>query len=454
VVIFKKEVKAMRILILTVGTRGDVQPYVAIGHGLQTKGHEVMICAPQAFQDFIESYGLGFSAMPNTILELLDSQKGRDIVENSAGISGAVRTAFKLMGQVKPMQVGIMQACWQAAQSFQPEGLVFHTKTLCGTAIAERLGIPVIMTLPLPVMEPTEDFPLLGMPPLPGCFPSSWIRHYNRESYRLVQWGLNVYRKQVQAFRQNTLNLPPHPRQRGLLQRSDGQALPFLHVYSAHVLPRPADWPANIGVTGYAFLPPRPWTPPQALQQFLDEGDAPIYIGFGSIGGKDPAATTRMILQAVQHAKVRAVIATGWGGLACDPALIPEGVHVLTEAPHGPLFEYMAAVVHHGGAGTTAAGLRAGKPTLICPFFGDQPFWGQLVHRRGVGPLPLPQKKLSVTALTQRLQQLKHHTAYQTKAQQLAEHLRQENGVGQAVAFIEKHLAQPLKQPVEKKANA
>ncbi len=430
----------MRILILTVGTRGDIQPYVAIGHGLQQQGHQVMICAPEAFRAFIGAYDLAFSPMPNAILKLLDSQMGRDIVENSAGILGAARTAFKLLGQVKPMQEGIMQACWQAAEAFQPEGLIFHTKTLCGTAIGERLNIPIIMTLPLPVMVPTQDFALLGTPELPDFVPTAWKQAYHRHSYRLVQMGMNAYRKQIQHFREHTLGLPPQTQNVDFLHHSDGRPIPFLHVYSAHVLPRPEDWPQHIGVTGYAFLPVQPWTAPKDLQIFLDQGEPPIYIGFGSIGGKDPAATARLILQAVQHAQVRAVIATGWGGLACPDALIPEGVHVISEAPHDHLFPSMAAVVHHGGAGSTAAGLRAGKPTLICPFFGDQPFWGERVHTLGIGPEPLPQKKLSVTALTQRLQQLKHHSAYAQNAAALAQKLQHEDGVAQAIAFIERYL--------------
>lgn len=427
----------MRILILTVGTRGDVQPYVAIGHGLQQHGHEVTLCAPETFRAFVTHYGLAFAPMPNDILKLLDSQMGRDIVENSNGIVGAFRTTLKLMGQVKPIQEGIMQACWQAAQATQPDLLLFHPKALCGTHIAERLRIPVIMTLPLPTMVPTRDFALMGAPALPDWLPARWLQSYHRRSYQLVQLAMNAYRKQIQDFRQQTLGLTPQPRSIDFLHHTDGRPLPFLHVYSPHVVPRPKDWPEHIGVTGYAFLPPQPWQVPTDLQAFLDQGEPPVYLGFGSIGGKDPTATARVILQAVQHARVRAVIATGWGGLACPDTLIPEHVHVLQEAPHDQLFPLMAAVVHHGGAGSTAAGLRAGKPTLICPFFGDQPFWGARVHALGIGPEPLPQKNLRVEPLTQRLQQLKHHSSYAVQARVLAQKLQQEEGVAQAVRFIE-----------------
>lgn len=432
----------MKILILTVGTRGDVQPYVAIGHGLQAKGHEVMLCAPAAFETFVGDYGLQFYPMPDDILKFLDSQAGRTAVEETRGIWGAFRSTVKLMGQVKPMQERIMQACWEAAQDFQPTGLIFHSKTLCGSHIAEKLGIPAMLTLPLPAMVSTGEFPLVGMPELPEFLPTALKQSYNRGSYQFMHLGLNAYRGLIQRFRTDTLGLPKQPQSVDFLHQSNGEPLPFLHPYSPHLLPRPTDWPPHIGVTGYAFLPPQEdWHPDEALEEFLAAGEPPLYIGFGSIGGKDPEATARIVLQAIQRAGVRAILATGWGGLQCPEALIPDTVHVIQSAPHEALFPRVAAVVHHGGAGSTAAGLRAGKPTLICPFFGDQPFWGHLVHEQGLGPEPLPQKQLTVTALTQRLQQLKHNTHFLLQAQKMAQAIQSEKGVGNAVDFIEKYLS-------------
>lgn len=429
----------MRILILTVGTRGDVQPYVAVGIGLKAQGHTVRICAPERFRAFVREYGLEFAPMPNAILDLLDSQVGREAVEETVGVWGAVRSTLKLLKQVKPIQQDIMHACWTAAQDFAPEGLVFHAKTLCGTHIAERLSIPAIMSLPLPAMIPTTAFPLLGLPHL-SALPAPLKHAYYKHSYTLGQWGINAYRGLIQDFRTQTLGLAPQKKNIAFLSHSEGTPLPFLHLYSPHILPRPADWPAHIGVTGYSFLPSRPWTPPDDLKAFLAEGEPPFYIGFGSIAGKDPESTSRHLLHALQHARVRAVIATGWGGLKIPEALMTKQVHVIDSAPHDALFPHMAGVVHHGGAGSTAAGLRAGKPTLICPFFGDQPFWGERIHTLSLGPAPLPQKKITVKTLTQRLQQLKHNPHYAHQARQIGQLLAHEDGVGQAVAFIEKYL--------------
>lgn len=439
----------MKILILTVGTRGDVQPYVAVGVGLHQQGHQVMICAPEKFQGFISDYGLDFAPMPNAILELLASQAGREAIEETQGAWGALRTMLKLIRQVKPIQEDIMQACWQAAQNFGPEGLIFHSKTLCGTHIAERLGIPVIMSLPLPAMIPTTAFPLLGLPSLsalPDSLASVIKDTYNKHSYALGQLGIRAYRGLIQDFRTQTLGLPPQNKRVGFLSHSDGSPLPFLHLYSPHVLPRPTDWPEHIGVTGYAFLPAQAWTPPGDLSAFLEQGEPPFYIGFGSIGGKNPEGTARHLLHALQNARIRAVIATGWGGLKVPEVLITENIHVIDSAPHDVLFPHVAGVVHHGGAGSTAAGLRAGKPTLICPFFGDQPFWGERVHSLGLGPVPLPQKKLTAKALTERLQQLKHNPHYKRNAEHMGQQLRQEDGVAQAVGFIERFLNPKARQ--------
>jgi sterol 3beta-glucosyltransferase len=192
-------------------------------------------------------------------------------------------------------------------------------------------------------------------------------------------------------------------------------------------------------IAGYWFLDRASdsgWTPPVELERFIQAGEKPIYIGFGSMVGRNPARLGRIILAALDQAGLRAVIATGWGGLALEE-LPPDSVLQIGEAPHDWLFPRMRAVVHHGGAGTTAAGLRAGKPTLVCPFLLDQPFWGQRVHTLGVGPKPLPQKKLSVAKLTTALRSITTDTDMRTRAEALADRIAIENGVEKGVSAIE-----------------
>jgi UDP:flavonoid glycosyltransferase YjiC (YdhE family) len=209
-----------------------------------------------------------------------------------------------------------------------------------------------------------------------------------------------------------------------------------LYPYSPAVLPTPADWDASSVATGYWFLPrDGDWQPDPALVDFLASGPPPVYVGFGSMPSEDAAAKTQVVLDALAQAGQRGVVATGWGGLTLANA--PRDVFALDAAPHDWLFPRMAAVVHHGGAGTTAAGLAAGAPTVICPFFGDQPFWGRRVAALGVGPAPIPQKKLTAARLAAALRTVAEDAAMRMRAQTLGEAIRSEDGVGRAVALLE-----------------
>ena len=190
--------------------------------------------------------------------------------------------------------------------------------------------------------------------------------------------------------------------------------------------------------TGYWFLsPPEGWQPLNALQAFLDDGPPPVYIGFGSMAGRDPARKTQPAVEALQRAGQRGITATGWGGLRAED--LPPSILKIQAAPHDWLFPRVAAVVHHDGAGTTAAGLRAGKPTVICPFFGDQPFWGRRVVDLGVGAEPISQKKLSADNLVAAIDQVTSNGQIQQRAAALGDKIRVEDGVARAVDFLEWH---------------
>ncbi len=175
------------------------------------------------------------------------------------------------------------------------------------------------------------------------------------------------------------------------------------------------------------------------MQRFLDAGDPPVYVGFGSMSGRDPQHLTKLVIDALQQAGVRGLIATGWGGLTA--ADLPETIFKIDSVPHDWLFPRVAAVVHHGGAGTTAAGLRAGRPTVICPFIVDQPFWGRRVHELGAGAAPIPQKQLTAENLAAAIREVTSDPTIHRKAEVLGEQIRQEDGIGIAVNLIEKSRA-------------
>ena len=233
-----------------------------------------------------------------------------------------------------------------------------------------------------------------------------------------------------------TLDLPPGRRFPDLLTRSDGTPVPILYPYSRHVLPVPQDFPPHVHVTGYWFLDHSPhWQPAPELERFLESGTPPVYIGFGSIGARNAEKRTTLVLEALEKSGQRGLLVSGWGGLTASE--LPPTVFMAESVPHDWLFPRVAAVVHHGGAGTTAAGLRAGKPTIICPFMADQPFWGNLVYQRGAGPKPIPQSRLTANGLAEAITAAARDQPMQRCAADLGAKIRAEDGIAHAVEIID-----------------
>jgi sterol 3beta-glucosyltransferase len=412
----------MNILISTFGTRGDIQPFIALGRGLTAAGHAVIVCTAEGYRPFVEAHGLRHAPMTNDLLDLIHAAEGRAAMEGGGKV-------LALIKRVKPILRRALADEWAAARALEPDLIVYHPKALGGLHIAEKLSIPAVMALPLPFSTPTSAFP---NPFLSGARLGGW---FNRVTYRLMALTSAIYADVTNEFRVRTLGLPARGRFADPLVRTDGEPVPVLYPYSPHVLPVPADFPPHVHVTGYWFLERAvDWQPPPELAHFLAAGPPPVYIGFGSMSGTDSARRARVALDALARAGQRGLLASGWGGLAASE--LPDTVRVIDEAPHDWLFPRVAAVVHHGGAGTTAAGLRAGRPTLICPFIADQPFWGRVVHDLGAGPRFIPQKKLTVAGLAAAITTLVDDTAMRARAAALGEQIRAEDGVARAVAVI------------------
>ena len=216
--------------------------------------------------------------------------------------------------------------------------------------------------------------------------------------------------------------------------------VPHSYLWSEALIPKPSDWGPHISITGFSFLPlANSYTPPPDLVKFLDNGPTPIYIGFGSIVVDDPQALTRLVFSAVELAGVRAIVSKGWGGFG-DGVDVPEGVYLIGNCPHDWLFQHVSAVVHHGGAGTTAAGIAAGRPTVVVPFFGDQPFWGQMMARAGAGPKTVvPYKELTAERLAESITYAQRPDVREV-AQQMAQGVARENGAGSTAVDIHTRL--------------
>lgn len=414
----------MRILILTFGTRGDVQPYVALAHAAIAAGHEAAVCTAEGFRALVEDAGVPYLHMSNDMLDLIQSEMPT--------MSGAA-DSFRLTRRMTAAMRASLHDQWTAAQIFEPDLLIYHPKSLAGLHIAERLHIRVAVSLPLPFFTPTRAFPI----PFVARWPFGGT--VNRLSYQFNRFTAVAYGGMINTFRRNTLGLAPLSRWTDYLSLPDGRPVPALYGFSSAVVPVPADYPPHAHVTGYWFLPEETaWQPQEELQSFLAAGGPPLYIGFGSMGfGKNATTRAAAILDAVHHVGARAIIATGWGGIDATTRS-SDDVLVVRDVPHEWLLPRTAAVVHHGGAGTTAAGLRAGRPTLICPILGDQGFWAERVYTLGGGPRPIPIRRLTTATLAERLDQLLTEQSYRSTTDRLGEAIRSEDGTSQALRTLER----------------
>ncbi len=409
----------MKVLIFTFGTRGDIEPFAALAERIARAGHTAVLAAPEAYRGAVAEPA-GFLPMATEMDEVM-----RAGMTGMSGPSQALGIARRMSAAMKKS----LDEQWDAAQQVEPTIIVSHPKALGGPHVAERLGIPVVPSLPLPFLTPTAAFPV---PFIARSFPGSW----NRASYQFNRFTALAYGGMINRFRREKLGLARMSRFSDYLHAADGSRVPVLYPFSRHVVPVPADYPASAHVTGYWFRddPEAAPAPSPRLQEFLAAGAPPIYVGFGSMGfGRGAEARGRLVMEAVLEAGVRAVVSTGWGALHAQSTA---EVMVVDEVSHRWLFPRVAAVVHHGGSGTTAAGLRAGRPTLVCPVLGDQPFWGRRVHELGAGPEPLPLRRATAETLTDRIRRLVGDPGYAGKAAAIGEAIEQEDGTARALEVL------------------
>ncbi len=419
----------MKILIATIGTRGDVQPYIALGRALMAAGHEITVCTCAHFEPFVRAYGLDYAYVNNDFIDFMHSPEGKIILGNAGNLWKTLATLAPMISKLGNLQERQMKDVWAASKGAAPDLILYHPKALGAPDFAEKLGVPCMLAFWLPIYVPTTRFPAMGFPALPLGPGYHWL------TYQLIRIILLTMSKSVRKWRiQNGLN----PRSPGLRMRlPDGRPIPTLHGFSQHIIPRPEDWPETATVTGYWFLDQAEhWHPSRALSDFLSRGEPPVYFGFGSIFGRNPKMVTQIVLEAIRRTGVRAILARGWGGLEPTDSARSESIMFIQAAPHRWLFPQVHAVVHHGGCGTTAAGLLAGKPCIICPFFGDQPFWGRHVERLGVGPSPIPQSKLTVDRLCRAIDIVMNDATMRENAAALGRRLRMEDGTSRALSFI------------------
>eukprot|EP01025_Chloroclados_australasicus_P017191 TRINITY_DN1874_c0_g1_i8.p2 TRINITY_DN1874_c0_g1~~TRINITY_DN1874_c0_g1_i8.p2 ORF type:complete len:687 (+),score=84.21 TRINITY_DN1874_c0_g1_i8:2329-4389(+) len=466
------QVDPLNIVIMVVGTRGDVQPFVALGRRLKEFGHRVRLATHAIYRDFVQTFGLEFYPLggdPALLAEYVARNKG--ILPNH--VVGATKEIRENYEQIRDILHSTYPACTEpdpesdSTEKFNVQVIISNPPAYGHIHCAEKLGVHLHMMFTMPWTETKEfghpmarvgDFDFVsGVDTSVKLFVTKAQRKkvhkkLNRFSYYAIEritWS--GFGDLINDFRENTLGLDPLSNYEGPRALHDFQP-PWTYCWSPALVPKPADWAENIDVVGFFFLNQSKvmdYEPPPDLQEFIDAGDPPVYIGFGSMPVMYPQAVTEIIYQAVRNTGTRVILSKGakkkgqefFLGEGVDDQ--PEGVHVIGPVPHDWLFQHCSGVVHHGGAGTTAAGLIEGCPTFVVPFFGDQPFWGQRIAKAGVGPPPCPIGRLNAETLTDAFDFFRRPAAIKN-AQKIAESIQHEDGIQNAIWSFYKNLPDDL----------
>jgi UDP:flavonoid glycosyltransferase YjiC (YdhE family) len=447
----------LNIVIQVVGSRGDVQPFVALGKVLKdTYGHRVRLATHPTFKDFVLEHGLEFFSIggdPTRLMAFMVKNPGlmpgfRTVVSGDVRqrrkdvaeyIQGCWRSCYKADDGTDdglPEPSGNDTGSMSTAKHFVADCIIANPPSFAHIHCAEKLGIPLHIMFTMPY-SPTQAFPH----PLANIQSSNadpqLTNYISYAMIELLSWqGLGDI---INRFRAKCLGLDPLSTiwATGMLQRLK---IPHTYCWSPALIPKPKDWGSHISISGFYFLNlASNYTPAPELQAFLDDGPPPVYIGFGSIVLDDPNAMTELIFEAVRKTGQRALLSKGWGGMGADELHIPDGVFMLGNVPHDWLFKHVSCVVHHGGAGTTAAGITAGRPTLVVPFFGDQPFWGAMVARAGAGPDPIPHKQLTADKLADAINFCLKPESLE-RAKELASKIAEERGSHMGAQLIHQYL--------------
>jgi len=412
-----------RLTILALGSRGDVQPYAALGHGLRDAGYRVRFVSFEAFADLAEKRGLDFHPVPGDAQALVNDMM--------AGGAIGSRNPLQLMSAIRRSYGKLIESYIQAfsADVLHDSDAILNQLPggIFGRDIAEKLHVPHINLSVIPLV-PTSAFPnpLLAARSL-GIF--------NRASYDLaahILWflfrnGINRFRNQLElSSAPFWFRIPPEP---------------VINGFSPHVVLPPPDWGEQVYTTGYWTLDESGWQPTPELVNFLNAGEPPIFIGFGSMVTDNAAALTQTVVEAVRQSGFRAVLSSGWAGLGA--AELPETIFPLGYTPYNWLFPRCAAVIHHGGSGTTGFVFRAGVPGMVVPFGADQPYWGKRLVALGIGLEPIPIKQLTVTNLAASIRELATNAEMKHRAADLGRRIQAEDGIGTAIMHLRRLVGDP-----------
>lgn len=416
----------MCITILSIGSQGDIQPYLALAVGLKNEGYEVKFAANSNFAGLAAQYDMDFYPIQMDSFEFVQNPEAQSWLESDSILNLILKTNRVIRPMIVHILANVLDACRGS------ELIIYHSYALPFVYyFGKELNIRCIPASLHPM-------PNRAHPAILSNIRQSPSKSFNLLTHLLVhQISWQVFLPVVRKFLKGKTSVSIVTPYQQILKEQQ----PLLCGYSPTVLPRPADLPDQITITGYWFLEAPPnWQPDPELVTFLNSGQPPIYIGFGSMGNAAKNLdTANIVLKALEETGQRAVLAAGWSGLGLDLQL-PGNIFLLKSIPHTWLLPQMAAIVHHGGAGTTGTALSAGVPSIVIPHFGDQYYWGRRVAELGVGPKPISRKKLSAENLTQAIYIATHDRAMKEKAAAIGSQIRAENGVHRAIQVISQYI--------------
>ncbi|XP_024539999.1 sterol 3-beta-glucosyltransferase UGT80A2 isoform X2 [Selaginella moellendorffii] len=421
--------RPLQIAILIVGSRGDVQPIVAIAMHMQRKyNHQIRVATHVDFRNLVIEAGLDFYPLggdPKILVQYMAENNGCILPLRFSRISIYRKQLRAIINSVLP-------ACTEPSilnPSFRAQAILANPMAYGHVHIAEYLNVPFHLISAIP-WTPTSEI-------LHPCLRIKGLD--NKMTYKLVDVFMWLSSGSLlNKLRKDQLKLDPLP----LLSSFIDSNVSATYTWSPHLVPKPKDWGENVDVTGFCFLDQaHDFKPPLGLLSWLESGQPPIHIGFGSL---DPERTTEIIIEALKLTGQRGIISKGWAGLGGESTEFPDHIYVLDEIPHDWLFPRCSGVINHGGVGTVAASLRAGCPTAVVHACSDQELWGEIVHSNGAGPAPIHISQISLQTMVQCILCL-IKPEVKERAIQLSEWLQQESAIEAAVRSIHKHLDKSFK---------
>lgn len=414
----------MKVTFLTLGSRGDIQPYVALAKELIKNGHEALVCTGGSFKNFIKQNGVEFYEASADLMAILESKEGRKV------FNGGNYNIFKIMKYVKEV---ITPAYRKSLSDFLEASkgsdvIVYHPKALGAADIAEYLRIPCISMPLVPILYPITEFPNLAILSIRNLGYT-----LNKLTYKATALAEFSYMKDINEFRKNSLKLPKRKAGEVTFQVRN-RDIPIIYPISPYIFKEVKSWKDRVFVSGFFFMDMGEAKLNEKLEDFIAKGKKPIVVSFSSMPLKNPEIFKEKLIKALKETENRAVVLTGTSGMNFDN---DESIFAVKKAPHRLIFKQAKGIVHHGGVGTMSEALLSGAPQLIMPFTTDQPFWAHILYSKGYTMKPLKEKNLEVSELVKALKNM-DSAKYIEKAKDIQGVIEKENGLQNAVKYIEK----------------